>query len=169
MVARVPAESIISIWRCLSQQRASTELFLVDLPLLPCLVLTQWVPSHSSRTCWPMKGHRQEFVSFASELCHHARRAPSLRLAGLQRPGLAAALFRAKPAKMNKVHPHVTLMRLCKHAAAWWLLFNYHLLLLEDSQNDCTSHFGPVQMALANNKSFFFSPLICALKGGIEV
>lgn len=141
-------KSIISIWRCSSQRRASTELFPVNLPPLPCLVLTWRVPSHSAQTCWPMQGHRQEFVSLAPELCHHARYAHSSHLgpAGLWRPGLSAAFFRAKPAKMNKVHPQVTLTPHCKHAAAQLLLFNCHLLLLQDSQNDCTCPLYPVQM-----------------------
>lgn len=67
---------------------------------------------------------------------------------------------------MNKVHPHVTLMLRCKHAAALLLLFNYHLLLLQDSQNDCTCPFYPVQI-----KTFFFFALMCLGRrnGSVEV
>lgn len=55
---------------------------------------------------------------------------------GCKDQGFQQLCFRAKPAKMNKVHPPVALMPLCKHAADWLLSFNFHLLLLHDSQND---------------------------------
>lgn len=82
--------------------------------------------------------------------------------------GLPGALFRTKPAEMCKVHPHVTLMTLCKHTPALLLLLNYHLLPIQASQNNCICPFYPVQMAWSNYQKV---PHLCLARrnGNVEV
>lgn len=136
---RAIGKSVTSIRRGLAQRRASAELFLVSLPPPPCLAQHHPVGALTHMwTCQPTPGHGRSL---------HPLRLSSAVVPGVL-TGLPAALFRAKPAEMCKVHPHVTLMTLCKHTAALLLLLNYHLLPIQASQNNCICSFNAVQMAL---------------------